>query len=75
MFEVKLRSGHPTGTYRRGGKVFQRGEVIKMASVPRVIADDKWLVVTAVAEKAKPAEPPVVRLAPEPAVSGAGKGK
>lgn len=51
MFEVKLRSGHPTGSYRRGGKLFQRGVVVRMDRVPKAIADDKWLMVSEIVEK------------------------
>ena len=54
MFEVKLKPGHPTGTYRRAGMEFTP-EPVKMDKVPAAVAKDPWLVVTQIEEKPPPA--------------------
>ena len=46
MFEVLLKAGHPTGSYRRAGMEFGRGQPVKMPTVPQAVRDDTWLVVT-----------------------------
>ena len=46
MYEVRLKPGHPTGSYRRGGEVFSAGEVKYFEEVPEVIANDPCLEVT-----------------------------
>ena len=52
MFEVKLKAGHPTGTYRRAGIVFLAGEVKKLNKLPDAVKKDPWL------EVSEPKEPP-----------------
>lgn len=56
QYTVSLKPGHPTGTYRRGGRVFQVGEpqTLTDEELTPVIAGDAWLVVREV--KAKPAK-------------------
>lgn len=53
MYEVRLKPGHPTGSYRRGGEVFSTGEVKYFEEVPEVIANDPLLEVTEEAEAEK----------------------
>lgn len=43
MFEVRLKRGHPTGEYRRGGEVFTHSEPKFFEEVPAVIANDPML--------------------------------
>lgn len=64
MFEVVLKPGHPTGVYHRAGQEFNKTTPVKMATVPKAIAEDPNLQVT---EKARPA--------PVPAWAGAGNEK
>lgn len=54
-FEVKVKPGHPTGTYRRSGQVFTfQPVVLPDEKVSKVIRKDPWLVVIEVkAEKGK----------------------
>lgn len=42
---VRLKPGHPTGTYRRGGYVFTAGTdvLIPAGDLPDAIRDDPWL--------------------------------
>jgi len=49
MFEVRLKPGHPTGTYRRAGMEFTAAPV-KLGSVPAAVAKDPWLLVTEIQE-------------------------
>ncbi len=56
MFEVRLKPGHLTGLYRRGGKVFTKNEPVKMRTVPEIIAKDPWLIVTDADAPKKPLE-------------------
>jgi hypothetical protein len=51
MFEVKLKAGHPTGTYHRAGRVFQAGETLKIEKLPKTMQNDAWLDVVEVKEK------------------------
>jgi len=46
MFEVRVKPGHPSGTYRRAGKVFTTTAAVLLDEVPDVIRNDPWLVVT-----------------------------
>ena len=50
MFEVRLKPGHPTGTYHRAGREFT-SEPVKMELVPATVAKDPWLVVTRIEDK------------------------
>lgn len=54
-FEVKVKPGHPTGTYRRSGQVFTTQPVVLPdEKLTKVIRKDPWLVVIEVkAEKGK----------------------
>lgn len=49
MYEVRLKPGHPTGTYHRGGEAFTK-EPILLEEVSDVIARDPWLLVSEVRE-------------------------
>ncbi len=62
MFEVRLKPGHPTGVYHRGGKIFTKGEIVKMNIVPTVVGKDPWLIV----EKAGAEKKPLEKLSGEP---------
>lgn len=54
MFEVKLKPGHPTGTYHRGGCVFSANAPIRLEQINKEIAKDPWLVVSKIEDaKAK----------------------
>jgi len=47
MVKVKLKKGHPTGSYRRAGIVFtvDSYEIFTSRSdVPQAIWDDEWLI-------------------------------
>ena len=50
MFEVRLKPGHPTGTYHRAGMTFP-SEPVKLEKVPPAVAKDPWLIVTEVKEE------------------------
>lgn len=52
MFEVRLKPGHPTGTYRRAGREFT-DEPVKMELVPPAVAKDPWLIVTEIKAEQK----------------------
>ena len=45
VFEVTLKPGHPTGTYRRGGHVFHASQPTVLEKVPDAVKEDSWLVV------------------------------
>lgn len=44
---VRLKPGHPTGEYRRGGEVFIRDNDVRLArkDLPEEIESDPWLIV------------------------------
>lgn len=46
MFEVRLKAGHPTGTYHRAGLVFHAGEATRLEKLPKDVKEDAWLTVT-----------------------------
>lgn len=50
MFEVRVKTGHPTGTYRRAGMTFSMTESTKLDAVPKAVRDDPWLVVSKLAD-------------------------
>lgn len=43
MYEVRLKPGHPTGIFRRAGKVFTTNEPVKMNKIPPEIGNDPSL--------------------------------
>ncbi len=48
-FEVRLKAGHPTGTYRRSGQVFTgQPVVVPDEKMTKAIRTDPWLLVTEV---------------------------
>jgi len=53
VFEVTLKLGHPTGTYRRGGHIFHASEPTMLETVPDLVRKDPWLVVKAIDAPAK----------------------
>lgn len=57
MFKVALRTGHPTGIYRRAGIEFSASAPTRLEEVPEAVARDPWLLVS---EDNSPAEAPVV---------------
>lgn len=55
-FEVTLKAGHPTGTYRRGGHVFRSNPPTVLETVPDAVKQDPWLIVKVVDAPKKPEE-------------------
>ena len=47
-YEVRLKSNHPTGNYRRGGVSFSAATPIVLEKISKKIKDDAWLIVTEV---------------------------
>lgn len=45
MFEVRLKPGHPTGVYHRGGHIFSASAPTRMEQINKEIAKDPWLIV------------------------------
>lgn len=61
---IRLRPGHPTGTYRRGGYAFSNDTVVMLPedAVTDEIRNDEWLIVGDDATRhPEPAEYPVDR--------------
>lgn len=57
MYEIKLKPGHPTGTYHRAGMTFT-AEPVRMEKVPEAVAKDPWLIVSKIEEPKKEPPPP-----------------
>ena len=53
MFEVRLKPGHPTGVYHRGGIEFTASAPVQLEKAPKAVREDSWLVVTEVKEEKK----------------------
>jgi hypothetical protein len=54
-YSVKLKAGHPNGTYRRGGRVFSMAEATVLSDKDCVdaIKRDPWLVVEPLQDEKK----------------------
>jgi outer membrane biosynthesis protein TonB len=58
MFEVKLKSGHPTGSYMRAGIRFYASAPTALETVPDAVRADPWLVVTEIPDPTPPPPDP-----------------
>ena len=50
MFEVTLKPGHPTGSYRRAGIHFTASEPVVLETLPEAVEIDPWLIVKEIDE-------------------------
>lgn len=53
MFEVRLKTGHPTGTYHRAGIEFSASAPKRLEQIPKEVRKDPWLIVSVVEEYKK----------------------